>query len=401
MATPSLFLRRFCLTALICALPWVAMADSRSEPSVQLNTFSTDNQNPSAATTPDGHIGFVAWDGLDTQGQRRIFLREHRDGVWLTETIIDSNREGDNRSPVVGVDALGNPHVAWLARQAGSIRVQLRSRLAGEWLDWGVVDAGRPGENSSSVALRIDAEGRPWVAWETAGTGNRYNIRSARLSRSGIIDTSDLTSDSLNYNILPEILFLPEPTVVWYTAHDNTFSLVGQSWSPLTGEWLKYEPGLAGVSLPADRMPLLFSSPSGKLNAVWRDADSTTTDEEESAFSLERVLFQELAPSTNTNPLALTSEFGISTVTGSSGADLDLLAWSAEAGDDGRQVFISTRETNGEFEIPAPISDGEGRYYGSPSLAAFADGGLATWTSNAAEGGNGHIYAARVRVNNP
>ena len=394
-------LRRLCLTALLCALPWFAVAESRSEMAVQLSTLSSDNQNPIAASTPDGRIGFVAWDGLDTQGNRRIFLREHRDGVWLAQTTIDTNREGDNRSPVQGVDSLGNLHIAWLARQAGQVRVQLRSRLAGEWLDWGVVDAGKSGENSSSAALRVDDEGRPWVAWETAGSGNRYNIRCARLTPSGTIDTVDLTSDSLNYNILPEVLFLPEPTVVWYTAHDNTFSLAGRAWNASTGEWKDYEPAAAATALPADRMPLLFSSPSGRLSAVWRDADNSLGEADDSPYSLERVLFQELEPSARPNPLALTAEFGISTVTGSSASDLDLLAWSAEAGDEGRQVFVSTRESNGEFEIPAPISEGEGRYYGSPSLAAFANGGLAAWTSNAAEGGNGHIYAARIRVDNP
>ena len=397
MAIPSLNLPRLCLTALLCALPWFAVAESSSEVSVQLSSFSSDNQNPFAATTPDGRIGFVAWDGLDAQGNRRIFLREHRDGVWLAETTIDTNREGDNRSPVMGVDALGNLHIAWLARQAGNVRVQLRSRLAGEWLDWGVVDAGKSGENSSSVALRLDGEGRPWVAWESAGSGNRYNIRCAWLSPSGIIDDTDLTSDSLNYNILPEILFLSEPTVVWYTAQDNTFSLAGRSWNASTGDWKEYEPGPEATALPADRMPLLFSSPTGRLSAVWRDAESSEAEDAESPYSLERVLFQELAPSPN-NPLALTAEFGISTVAGSSGTDLDLLAWSAEAGNQGRQVFVSTREANGEFEVPAPISDGKGRYYGSPSLAAFSHGGLAAWTSSAAEGGNGHIYAARIRV---
>ena len=401
MEIPPLPLRRLWLTALLCALPWFSVAESRSEISVQLSTFSSDNQNPYAGTTPDGRIGFVAWDGLDTQGNRRIFLREHRDGVWLAETTIDTNREGDNRSPVLGVDGLGNLHIAWLASQAGNVRVQLRSRLAGEWLDWGVVDAGKPGENSSSVALRVDGEGRPWIAWETAGSGNRYNIRCARLSRTGTIGASDLTSDSLNYNILPEILFMPEPTVVWYTAHDNTFSLAGRSLNASTGEWQEYQPSSAAAALPADRMPLLFSSPTGRLSAVWRDAENSSGESDDSPYSLERVLFQELEPSPRTAPLALTAEFGISTVAGSSGSDLDLLAWSADTGNEGRQVFVSTRETNGEFEIPAPISDGEGRYYGSPSLAAFANGGLATWTSSAAEGGNGHIYAARIRVDNP
>lgn len=385
------------MVAALCIAPPAVHADSRAEETAQISTFSSDNRNPSAATTPDGRNGLVAWDGLDAAGQRRIFLREHRDGLWLPPTIVDSNRAGDNASPSVGIDLLGNVHVAWIGRSGGASRVFLRSRIAGEWLDWGVVDtASDKGEHSSGVVLRLDAAGRPWLAWESGGVGNRYSIRCAHLAESGSLLLHDLTLAPLNYNILPEILFVPRPAVVWYAAVDNTFSLAGRVWDDASGEWRSWQPDEAASALPAERMPLLFSSTDGRLNAVWRDTTAPQAEPDDETPALERVMFASIGDDALSSPMTVTAEFGVSTVTGSSHGDSNLVAWSAEAGVAGRQVFVAAREGSGEFEVPAAVSDGERQYYASPSLAAFASGALAAWSSSAIEGGNGHIFATRV-----
>ena len=95
MLTRFPLLRPLLMVAALCIAPPAVHADSRAEETAQISTFSSDNRNPSAATTPDGRNGLVAWDGLDAGGQRRIFLREHRDGLWLPPTIVDSNRAGE------------------------------------------------------------------------------------------------------------------------------------------------------------------------------------------------------------------------------------------------------------------------------------------------------------------
>lgn len=401
MLTRTLFVRSLLMVAMLCLASHAVRADSRAERTSQISTFSGDNRNPATASTSDGRMGVVAWDGLDASGQRRIFLREHRDGIWLPPTVVDSNRMGDNASPSVGVDPLGNVHVAWIGRGGGVSRVFLRSRIAGEWLDWGMVDgAPEKSEHSSGVVLRLDAGGRPWLAWEAGGVGNRYSIRAAHVGESGAIQVKDLTIDPLNYNILPEILFLPHPAVVWYAAVDNTFSLTGRVWDEPSGEWKSWQPGDAVASLPAERMPLLFSSGGGRLNAVWRDSTAPAADPDDTLPALERVMFAPLGDDSSlSSPLAVTAEFGVSTVTGSGHGAADVVAWSAESGAAGRQVFVAAREGSGEFEVPATVSDGNRQYYGSPSLAAFDAGALAAWCSSATEGGNGHVFATRVFLN--
>ncbi len=395
--------RRISIAGIVVALlcPSVSPALDPAVPGVeQVSTFSTDNQRAVVAASPDGSVAYVAWDGVDAKANRRIFLRERRAGIWLPPSVVDESPAGDNVLPGIAVDSNGNPHVVWLTRVAGNLRVHYKARMAGEWLDWGIVNpADGPAENSTAAVLRLDQAGLPWIAWESASPGNRYKIRVARMDpEAGAFSVSDLTRDSSNYNIMPEILFTPVPTVFWYAAVGAEFRLEAMQFDQASTRWRPFAPS-NGRTLPAERMPILFQTAPGAIQAAWRGEDSEAVEGDAGLHEL--VMLGDLNPKAEGAGRAVGRANSILAVAATATCDQEasVVTWSADSPTSGPQVFarIVPLEGIAADREPDLLSDGRRDYYGTPTVAPVNGGAAVVWNSSAESGGSGQVFFRLVR----
>ena len=360
----------------------------------QVSETSADNARPAAAASADGNTLFIAWDGTFDGLDRRIVLRERIGGYYLPPRIVDADPAAENAAPSLAVDATGNPHVAWVARVGATQRVMYRARIAGKWLDPQVVNPGGPaGEQSGAVTLRLDPMGMPWIAFESANPAGRATIHCARIEpRSGSFEVTDLAESPGVYSILPEIVFLPDPAVLWYSATDSSFVLVGERFDSGSAVW-RPMPVANTANFPAERMPLLIRQPDGRLCGVWRDQQPGATDE--TGAPIDRILLGILDTQTQGAGAVVHRQPLVSSVTGTVSGDKPALCWAGESGTAGPQIYATGGDGQSGFSQPRQLSDGVHRYYSSPAMAPVPGGAIAVWVSLASEGGNGAIYAER------
>jgi hypothetical protein len=382
-------------SAFAAAAVLVVCAAVPSHAAEQVSETSRDNARPAIAASADGNAVFVAWDGTFDGIGRRIFMRENLGGNLLPPRVVDAMPSVENAAPAVAVDATGNPHFAWLARVDGTLRVMYRARVAGTWMEPHMVNAGDPaGEQAGAVTLRLDQLGVPWIAYEAAAVGGRTSIRCARLEpRTGRFDVTELSELPGAYGILPDIIFLPDPAVLWYSASDSDFMLVGERFDLASNVWVPM-PVANSVRLPAERMPQLIRQADGALAAVWRDQEGGAFDD--AGLPLDLVLIGTLdTASEGAGKVALQHPL-VSSVTATVSADTTILCWAGESEDDGPQIFASTAKGAAPFSAPTRISGPQRLYHSSPVLAPVPGGAVAAWVSVASEGGNGRVYSQRI-----
>lgn len=385
------YARFIAVASLLCA----AAAPVPADDSVALNSHwsqfivsenSIDNQHPQVAASPDGRRVIVVWDGWDEAGSR-IFLRENIDGDWLPEIIVDTEPAVKNNSPVAAIDATGNCHVAWLGNVGGRTRVFYAVRIAGEWANWGTINANEQANRScESLALRLDDQNKPWLAWQS-GRANLYAIRVAHLGDStGAFDIDELTPDCINYNLYPEIFFTPDPSVAWYTANDSNFSLSAMKYDRIARQWMKVDIK-DFAKLPANRFPYLIQRGTGTFAALWFDTVSYA----------DRVFLGFQDPRTQGEGTVIDHQPDAINhlITGASDGERIAAVWCIETATSNSQIYLSHSESL-EFPQEILISDSQKNYYTHPRLSPFAGGVAVVWHSSASDGGNGLVYYRRV-----
>ena len=360
----------------------------------QVSETSSDNARPAVAASADGTSVFIAWDGTFDGLDRRILLREGIGGYYLPPRIVDADPSAENASPSIAVDATGNPHVAWIARVGATLRVMYRARIGGRWIEPRVVNPADPvGEQAGAVTLRIDPLGMPWIAFESANQAGRTTIHCARIEpRSGSFEVASLSETPDAYGLLPEVVFLPDPAVLWYSATESDFNLVGERFDTASVTWLPM-PVANTASFPAERMPLLLRQPDGRICAAWRDQQDGATDE--TGAPMDRIFLGVLDTQTQGGGAIVHRQPLVSSVTAAVSGERPVLCWAGESGDAGPQIYASGATGQAGFTQPRQLSDGTRRYYSSPAIAPLPDGAIAVWVSVASEGGNGSIYTER------
>lgn len=352
-----------------------------SSPTLSLSARSSDNQHPFIAKSPVGERLFVVWDGM-VDNHRRVFLRERVEGSWLPEIILDTEPEALNSSPVVDVDPAGNPHVAWLGKLNGKERVFYAFRMASIWSQWGAVQAGESAEDScEAVTLKVDAEGKPWLAWQ-AGHGNIYSIFCAHLNHvTGSFDVQCLTPQAQNYNFFPEIFLTPEVSLLWYAAQNADFRLVGKEYDLSSGQWQEF--ALRDLErLPAKCLPYLLRKSPDTLAGLWYDE----VDSADRVFlGLQGHESQGVGSVVDHMPEAI-NHFVSGTVLG----DQLLITWCSETAQEGSQVYF-TRGDSTSFEAEIRVSDGAKGYCAHPRVVGLPASAAVVWQSSLSDGGDGRI----------
>ena len=132
----------------------------------------TDNPlpdiEPNVARAPDGTI-YVVWQSLVGR-HSQIRLKYMREGRW-SETVAVTNAAANDWAPSIATGPSGEAWIAWdryRKGSGGSYDVRVRNFRPDGGLGPELTVAGTSRfEAHSSIA--VDAQGRPWVAWETSG----------------------------------------------------------------------------------------------------------------------------------------------------------------------------------------------------------------------------------------
>ncbi|MBX7246809.1 MAG: hypothetical protein K1X53_15035 [Candidatus Sumerlaeaceae bacterium] len=343
---------------------------------------SSDNRNAQIAATGDGLIG--AWDGL-VSGHRRILVREKRGGTWLRTEIVDSEPVGENSIQSLCVDSAGNPHLVWLSKVGEKFRITYVSRIAGIWSRPVVVNNDQPGgENCEEVSIQLSPEDRPWIIWQS-GNGNRYSIQAATPdSQTGLFVIDRLNTDVLNYNLYPVLLFTPEPTVLWYSASNADFVLVGKRFR---GAWEIF-PIENLDNLPVSRcLPALIRAPKGNLAGFWFDE----LDAADRVF----VGLQESETRGSGVPLDNEADSSFGSICATAAGDRMVATWTSEQQGVGQQIIAAVGDAP-PFELHIVSGSDSAGYCGAPKVAGNVRKAAVIWNSLAGEGGDGRVYCREI-----
>lgn len=371
-------------------LPLLTVFSARGEvilgPTTSLSVRSTDNHHPAIAASADGSVTFVAWDG-EVQGSRRILVRESYQGMWLPELLIDDRPGAENTRPAIDVADDGTPHLAWLARENGRVLPRYATRIAGRWIQMPISNEIGTGD-CDYVTLKVDPEGRPWIAWQV-GQGSVYEIFCSSPDEEGFFETQPLTPGATSHNLFPEIFFDPQPVVAWYSDRDEQTFLMGKrfdteskDWEPLQLENLE--------SLPTEPVPQLVSRSSGPLAALWYERAITRTGE---ISGTDRILMGEQGPETRGGGVVIDEqpESNNRLVAGAALPGSIVAVWCSDSPHGDTRIVLGHGGTATQMEN-AIVSDGMTRQPSNPKVSAIGSGAGVVWESNAPSGGDGHIY---------
>lgn len=120
----------------------------------------------------------VAWYEWQPPATWRVFAKRWNGCAWVTLGVPS---EPTSSQVAMGLDAAGEPVLAWTQLFAGRGKIHLRRWNGAEWVGMGGSDvgygvSGTP-NNAEFPAIAIDREGRPVLAWHADLTGQSvYNI---------------------------------------------------------------------------------------------------------------------------------------------------------------------------------------------------------------------------------
>lgn len=370
-------------------LPASARAAASLSDLVALSSRSSDNRHPAIASSSDGSRVVAVFDGVVSK-ERRILLRESIDGVWLPEVIVDGLPLGENEIPSVAIDEAGNPHVAWVALSGGRFVPQYAARIAGVWISIQVPPA-ETGGDCDYISAQVDDQGSPWLVWQSA-RGSAYGVYCGYLNDSGGFHVESLTPGSQAHNLFPEVVFDPEPTVLWYAGRDDGFYLVGERFDRAAGQWGDVRLNDL-TSLPGEPLPQLVRRSSGLLAAFWYDqpGKSETAD-----VLLDRVFLGEQGLLQGVGePLDQPLDASNSRVSGAAAGNNMAATWCSTSPDEGTQIYAAYGKSAAE-STAVKLSDDSDFYYAGPRLTADAHNVSVVWESTEAEGGDGQIYYRQI-----
>ncbi len=373
----------------LCLIAASSFGDRVTPPEV-LNHQSRDNRHVAICATATGDRILVVWDGI-VAGQRRIIARESVQGEWLNELILDSDPATESHSPDVVIDQMGNAHVVWLGRMSDRDVVFYTARISESWIPpIPIVAADDQRGSADAVTLALAPDGRPWIAWQS-GTANRVNIYCAELCPDrGEFVVHRLTPEAINYNLLPSIQFQNDtPEVYWYAAENATFSLIGARFLREQRTWELFVPKNLD-QLPANRLPGLFARGQETLAGIWYDQVQET---ERVFLGLQDPVSRGAGTIIDHRPRAVNHP-----VVGSFSSGNLIAVWCSIDDLTSRPQVFYTRGAQLPANFPdVQLSDGRtGGFYNAPAVAPF-DGGVAvTYTSDAAQGGDGSVLFQKI-----
>jgi len=363
----------------------VSVFAQASEFAVQLSqvqhlaSVSTDNRNPVAAYSPDGHQLFVVWDGL-MDGNRRILLRERIAGEWLEPVIVDNNPAGSNVFPSVSIDSNGTPHVAWITTYQGKRRPAYARRLARSNNSWHHQSIPLPKDstvagNCESVNLQLDGNDQPWISWQY-GFGSVCGIAVSHFNGDGDIVSSELSPGANTLNLEPSLFFAPEPTVYWYVAQADQFYLVGSHFDAVSREW-QISPPEDLDNLPADSLPDLFRTSEGPLAAIWYDR----LENSEGAGSVSDHIYLGIQdPETKGRGEVIDQQSGSDyhSVTGLNNSGRYVTAWVSESYPEGEQIVAGIGSSPVDIDT-ITVSTNHNAGNSNPAIALGSSEATVVW----------------------
>ena len=204
-----------------------------------------------------------------------------------------------------------------------------------------------------------------------------------------------MTPSAKGHNLYPEIVFDPEPGVMWYTARDTEFFLVGERFIRDERRWEELK--LDNLErLPAAPLPCLARRPSGSLAAFWPDRPELGAD----AASADRVFVGEQNKETQGEGTIVDRSPSSAKrhVYGTAAGNLLYLTWCAESGDNRNEVVVGVGKTPDSI-TQYDVTDGGTSHYANPRLAPAGTAKCSVvWESSLSEGGDGSIYYRQVTV---
>ncbi|RMH27360.1 MAG: hypothetical protein D6691_06285 [Candidatus Hydrogenedentota bacterium] len=363
----------------------------RVTPAEVLNQQSRENRHVAISVTPGGDRVFVVWDGI-VAGQRRIVGRESVQGEWLNEFVLDAEPAAANHSPDVAVDHMGNVHVVWLGRQSERDVVFYTARISEAWVPpIPLVAADDLRGSADAVTIAVAPDGRPWIAWQS-GTANRVNIYCAELCADrGEFVVHRLTPEAINYNLMPSIQFEHDtPVVYWYAAENATFSLIAARFLREQKTWELFVPKNLD-QLPANRLPGLFAKGQEALAGIWYDQVQET---ERIFLGLQDPLTRGAGTIIDHRPRALNHP-----VVGTFSSGNLIAVWCSMDDQTSRPQVFYTRGVQLPTDHPDVLQVSDGRtsgFYNAPAVAPFDGGVVVTYTSDAAQGGDGSVLFQKI-----
>lgn len=358
----------------------------RFSPIQILNTKSTDNTNVKISAAADGRI-FVVWQGMVNK-RYHIFFREKVGRSWLAPVLIDDVANNDDFDPALFVDERSNPHVVWVSKTDELQEIHYAHRLGSDWIFEPPVRTSRD-LNLELPTIAVDATGKPFIVWQE-GKGTGYSIWSAVENTTGNFDVLPVSKPMSNhYNIYPQLFITNlSPLVLWYETREEGFVLRASVFIKDARRWVDYP--LENIeSIPANRLPIVYSTREGKLFALWYDNINgedhilvAKTDDSELRNGL---IIDDGTTHNNAVPDGTLTAPNVLYV-----------CWKADMETVFSQIFL-TKIVDGKPGKSLLISDGAKNYYTNPNLAVNKNGEVhVVWFSNASEGGDGSIYYASV-----
>lgn len=214
----------------------------------------------------------LAWGDLQRDHSGTLLrLKAWQGGAWVTGAPFNDDPDRYAFAPSLALNAAGQPTVAFLDGNVATSDVRVKRRVGGRWQPLGGALNLRRGSYTSLPVLRLDAQGRPVVAWleDRAGTDTLYVKRwtgkawqqlGGALNRVGAAEAPSLALDAQG-----------RPLVAWTEERGGVGQLLALRW---TGRaWAPLAPGPLARDPHADaRSPALGVGRGGEAYLAWREA---------------------------------------------------------------------------------------------------------------------------------
>jgi len=146
---------------------WVTAAGDLGGPSLNVSNNSGNSVNASLALDANGNPS-IAWQDL-TSGNREVYYRDWNGSNWVTvngnlfdDDLNVSKNSGWSRTPLLALDANGNPGIAWFDNTSGNYEIYYTKWNGIDWVT---------AKGSGGTALNNFL----WVANHDSGTVSKIN----------------------------------------------------------------------------------------------------------------------------------------------------------------------------------------------------------------------------------
>ncbi len=375
--------RHFLLLCLTCLwLAWRQASPAATplrliDSAAALDVAGAQTSDPALASDNGARIS-CAWISR-RNARESVIYREHNGDQWQTPSVFAGAAGTSLGTPFLFYDRLLQPHVIWRETDAQRMtRLIHASRQSNYWMVHGPLLAPTSSRVADPSAI-YDAYGQLHVTWRE-GNGSFWSIKAADAQSSGTLKISILSDEkTAGLNLYPTIMATPFPRIQWFAQNNGQFHLresqlaiLQQRWQPVATFQME--------ALPVNRLPFLFGSPHGGMNALWVD----------SFKGMERVFWgigdaqtrgagmpvDEAVSAPGSQPFGQYADAG------------PLIAWRGET-DKGPVVCVRRQEAGlwgATITLDAP-------YATQPRVVGRGNAACVVWISDASDGGDGNIHA--------